>query len=161
MYVMRVKRYLCLFWYIFAFYTIKPLSLFFIGKFAIYITRAKVIMPLRHKYICICIDIFVHNIPIHAFIYFCMLYNILIGCTTSWFFVTYILCIGYYTTALWLHLSLKNMLVNIIYMFNAICLFILYNLLLDCTTHLEYCHKYLMYMICYTTSTILVDLHSQ
>ena len=53
------------------------------------------------------------------------------------------------------------MLVNIIYMFNAICLFILYNLLLDCTTHLEYCHKYLMYMICYTTSTILVDLHSQ
>ena len=38
-------------------------------------------MPLNLHYICICIDMFVHNITVSAFICFSMLYNIIIGFT--------------------------------------------------------------------------------
>ena len=39
------------------------------------------IMPPHHHYICIFIDIFLHNIPVSSMICWFMVYNLLIGCT--------------------------------------------------------------------------------
>ena len=85
-----------------------PPSLFCIGGFVIYIYCEGVILPLNLNYICVFIDMFFHNITVSTLICLCMLYNIIIGCNSSWYlFSIFILCMGYSTTALLLHLHLN------------------------------------------------------
>ena len=91
-----------------------------------------------------------------------MLYKIIVGYTSSWYFVLYLFCAWVIKP---LHNSYIciciNKFVNIIYMFNAICLCTSYDLLLGCTPDWEYCHAYLLYIIFCSIVSILVDLHSQ
>ena len=59
---------------------------------------------LHLNYIFIFIDMFVHHIPVYALICLRMLYNINVGCTSSWvFFPVSLLCMGYYSTLLLLY----------------------------------------------------------
>ena len=84
------------------------LRLFFIGKFIIYTYCIVLILTLYLSYICVCIDMFVHN-KISALICLCVLYNIIIGCDSSWkFCYISLLCMGYFTTALSLHMHLNK-----------------------------------------------------
>ena len=70
------------------------LSLFYLGNFVIYISWEGVILQLHLNYICICIDKFLKHITVSALICLCMLYNIIVGCTSSWLFPPiYLLCI--------------------------------------------------------------------
>ena len=57
-------------------------------------------------YLCF-IDMFVHPITVSSLICLCMLYNLIVGCTSSWSFCPiYLLCIGYFTTVSLLHMHL-------------------------------------------------------
>ena len=52
--------------------------------FVIYLSCAWVIPPLRHCYICVCINIFVNVICLVTEIFFCTSYYRLLGCSTYW-----------------------------------------------------------------------------
>ena len=92
-------------WYVRAFYTIRSLSLFFLGKFVIYIICAVVIITLHLYFICICVDMFMHNITVSVFICLCMKYNLIIDCTFSWGFCSIcLLFMSYSTNVLLLHM---------------------------------------------------------
>ena len=52
-----------------------------------------------------------------------------------------------------------NIFFNVISMFTEICVCDLYTILLGCTPYWEYLHSYLLYIIFYDTSTIIIDLH--
>ena len=58
----------------------------FLGNFVIYLYYAWVILSLCIHYICAFIDMFMHIILVSVLKFLCMLYNILIGCTSSWVF---------------------------------------------------------------------------
>ena len=61
-------------------------------------------MPLPLNYISVCIYMFLHSITFSALICLCMLYNIIVDCTSSWVFCRIsILVMGYYSTVLLLH----------------------------------------------------------
>ena len=71
----------------------------YVWYFVIYIYCTRVILPLFHHYIWFFINMFVHSIPVYAFIPIFIFYNILIGFTTSWeFFAISILWMGYSNT---------------------------------------------------------------
>ena len=73
--------------------------LFFIGKFVIYISCSGVILTLHLNYIYFLVDIFVYHTTMSALIYLCMLYNLIVGCTSSWvFFPISLLYMGYSST---------------------------------------------------------------
>ena len=92
---------------------------------------------------------FVHLITVSVLLYLCMLYNLTVGCHSSWYFVVYFSCA-------WVIPPLRHcyicvcitMFVNYIYMVNVICLCTSYDLLLGCATYWESCHAYLLYIIC-------------
>ena len=118
------------------------------------------ILSLHLNYICVCIDMFVHHIMVSMLIYLSLLYNIIIVCTSSWFFCSiYLRCMGYSTTALLLHLCLYEYFVNITYMFAAICLCNFYSLILVQTPDWEASHVY--FRIYSSIVSIIIDLHSQ
>ena len=91
-----------------------------------------------------------------------MLYNIIVGYNSSWYFVLY-------TPSAWvippLHHSYIyfciNMFVKIISIFTAIYLCNSYYILLGCNPYWEYCHTYFLYNICCYLVEILVYLYSQ
>ena len=125
-------------------------SLIYLGEFVIYISCAGVILPLQLNYINVCIDIFLHHITVSEFICLCMLYYIIVGCTSSKvFFLSFshvwviILLCGYYICIF------INIFVNIISMSTEIFLWTLFNILFGCTPYWEYCYKYFLYMIYY------------
>ena len=99
------------------------ISLFCIGKFVIYISCPRVILPLQLNYIFICIDMFVNLLTVYVLLCVCMLYNLIVGYTSSRVFCSvYLLCMGYSTTAPFYICVCINMFVNIISMFTAIFL---------------------------------------
>ena len=112
-------------------------------------------------YMCF-IDMFVHLITVSVLLYFCMLYNIIVGYTSPWYFVIYLSCVWIISP---LHHSyiyiFTNMFVNSMSMFTAICLCTSCDLLLGCTTSWESCHTYFLYIFCCSVLSILVYLHSQ
>ena len=92
----------------------------------------------------------------------CMLYNIIIGYTSYWYFVLYLPCAWFVPPLRHCYICVFiHLYVNVIYMVTAICLCTSYNLLLGCAISWKYCHAYLLYIICYEFFTILVNLHSQ
>ena len=83
-----------------------------------------------------------------------------------------VLCIGYlflYIYYVWVIIPLRccyiliciYMFVNVISIFTEICWCSSYNVILGCTTSWEYCHAYVLYILCYPIFFVLVDLHSQ
>ena len=52
--------------------------------FALYLSGAYNIPPLSHGYIHVFINICVNVIPMRTAIHLCTLYNLLLGCATSW-----------------------------------------------------------------------------
>ena len=82
-------------------------SLFCLGKSVIHISCAGVILPLHLNYIYVYIYLFLHHITVSALICLCILYNIIFGSNLSWEFgYISLLCMGYSTTALLLHMHL-------------------------------------------------------
>ena len=76
--LLTVTIYIYYFWYVFSFHTTNYLNLFFLGMslsllclgmFIIYFSCEWVFLPLNLYYICFCIDIFVHNIPVFSVIF--------------------------------------------------------------------------------------------
>ena len=61
----------------------RSLSLLCFGEFLIHVPCEGVILPLHLPYICASMDIFLHHITVSEFIYMCMLYNLIVGCTSS------------------------------------------------------------------------------
>ena len=92
--------------YVCAFYTMFSLSLLCLGKFYMYISYTVVILTLHLYYIRVCVDMFVYNIRVSTFICLCMLYNLIIGCASSWSFSISLQCMGYSDTAQLLHLRI-------------------------------------------------------
>ena len=108
-------------------YTIRSLTIFFLVIIYIYTSCAGVILPLHLYYICACIVIFLHNITVSTLTCLCMLYNIIIGCTSPWGFDSkFLLCMGYSDTALFFTS-----------MFVLICLWMLYLFLMRCVGVLQ------------------------
>ena len=105
---------------------------------------------------------FVHFIPVSVFLCLCMLYNIIVGYTLSWYFVLYL---SYAWVIPPLHYcyicDCINMFVNVISMVNAICLCTSCVLLLGFGASWESCNTYFLYIICYSVVVILIDLHSK
>ena len=84
------------------------ISPFYIGDFVIYISCAVVILSLNLNFICFHIDMLVHNITVPECICLCILYNIIIGCTSYWCFCYIsLLCVGCSTTSSLLYLRLN------------------------------------------------------
>ena len=92
-YATEPKLYLCFYWYVFASYT---LSVFLclcmlynltVGYtspwyFVLYLSFVWIIPPLRHCYICVCINMFLNVIYMVTVICLCTSYNPLLGCAT-------------------------------------------------------------------------------
>ena len=106
-------------------------------------------ISLETHYRCLMCDAIGGSNYIHVYIYvFVFLYNLLLGCTSSWNFFLYpcgawfiilLLCRYIYVFII--------ILMNIISMFTEICLYILYYLILGCTPSWGYYHIYFLYMI--------------
>ena len=118
-------------WYVCAFYTMLSLSQFCIGKFDIYISCVGVILPLELNYTFVSIDMFVHHITVSELICLYMLNKPIIGCTSSWYLPLYLSCARVILPLLCCYICVWiRMFVNIISMFNAICLCTLRDILL-------------------------------
>ena len=105
---------------------------------------------------------FVHCIPVSVLLCLCMLYNIIVGYNSSWYFVLYLSWEWFIPPLRHCYIYVCiNMFVNVIYMVNVIFLCTSYNLILGCATSWEFCHAYFLYIICYTIFAILVELNSQ
>ena len=106
-----------------------------IGDFVRYISDEGFILPLHLNYICVCIDMFLHLIMLSVLLCLCMLYNITVVYTLSWYFVLYLSCA--YVIPPLSHCYIFfciNMLVNVISMVTAIFLCTSYDPLLGCAT---------------------------
>ena len=149
-------------WYIGESYTIISLSMFCLGKFVIYNSCSGVILPLNLHCIWICIVMFVHNIMVSELKCLCILYNIIISCTSYWDFGSGLL--------LWM--GLLHHCVIVTTMFVLICLWILYLCFLRYVFVFYRYNPWLWsilgilswifpvyYLLCHIS--ILVDLHSQ
>ena len=107
-----------------------PPESIFLDKFVIYIYFVGVIWPMRLHYVFVSIDMFVHHITVSELICLCMLYNLIIVCTSYWIFL-YISCVWFIIPlrrcyiCVWIH-----MFVNIISMFNSIYLCTLHDLII-------------------------------
>ena len=73
-------------WYFCEFYSMLSPSLFCIVKCVICISCPGVILPLHLNYICVFIDMFVRLINVSVLLCLCMLYNIIFGYNSPWFF---------------------------------------------------------------------------
>ena len=107
-----------------------------------------------YLYVCesyngVCIDIFVHIITVSVLLCLCMLYNLIGGYTSSWYFVPYLSCA-------WVIPPLYH---SYICVYINICFCTPYFLLLGCATSCKLRHAYLLYIICYTIVVVLVDPH--
>ena len=137
-------------------------SLFCLRVFVTYIYCSGAIIPLHLNYIFPCIDMFVHHVMVSELIYLCMVYYLIVSCTSSWLFCPIsVLCKGYSFTVLLLHSSCINMYFYVIYMFTVVCWCTSNNLLLGCTIYWGSYYAYFLYMIIYAIVTILIDFHSQ
>ena len=108
------------------------------------------------------IDMFVHLITVSVLLCLCVVYNLNVVHTSSWYFVLY-LSSSYIISPL-LHVYICvciNMFVNIIPLVTAIRLCTSYNILLGCATSWALCHAYFLYIIGYSIVVVLVDLHAQ
>ena len=76
--------YMFTYWYIFTLHTIYYLGLYCLGKLIICPYCEKVILPQCHRYIWVCINIFVCIISMFTAIYVCYLLDILLVCTSYW-----------------------------------------------------------------------------
>ena len=136
-------------------------SLLCIRNFVIYISGEGFILTLNLNYICVCIDMFVHHIKVYVLICLCMLYNLIVGYNSYWYFL-YLSCACFIPLLRHFYICVCiNLFVNIISMVTAICLCTLYKMLLGCATSWEQCHAYLLYIVCYSIAVILFDLHSK
>ena len=138
-------------WYVCAFYIMLPLSIFCIGGVVIYISRAWVILPLRHIHICACIDMFVYVIQSNFLVVLHLGYLVLF-LSSAW------VIISLHHRCIWFCV---HMLVNIISVFTDMCWYNLYDIFLGCNPSWEYCHSYFLYMVCYSIFTIIVGLHAK
>ena len=137
-------------------------SLFCLWVFVVYNYGEGFILPLHLNYIWVFMDMFVHPIIFYVLLCLCMLYIIIVGYTSSWYFVLYISCAWFIPPLNHCYKCVYiNILVNVIYMVNVIFLYNSYILLLGCATSCESCHAYFLYVICYFIVVILFDLHSQ
>ena len=145
-----------------------------IGNFVRCISGEGFILPLHLNYICVfidiflylingvCINMFIHIIILTILLCLCILYNLNVGYTSSWYFALYLssayvippLRHGYICFYI-------NIFVNVIPMVTAIYLCTSYDPLLGCATYWELCHAYFLYIICRSVFFILLDLHSQ
>ena len=143
----------------------RPQSLFCIGKFFIYLFS-------RSDYVCIdmvcisynvvCIDMVVHLITVCLFLFLCMLYNIIVVYTSSWYFVLSLSSDWFIPPLHHCYICVFiNMFVNVTYMVTEICLCTSCDMLLSCATYWESFHAYFLYIILYENLVILVELHSQ
>ena len=136
-------------------------SLFCIGKIVMCISFAGLILPLHLNYIWGFIDMFLHIITVSVLLYLCMLYNIIVGYTSSWVFL-YFSCARVITPLHHCYICICiHILVNIIYMVTTIFLFTSYYSLLGCITYWKSCHANFLYNICFSIFIIHTDLHSQ
>ena len=105
------KLYLCLYWYVFA------------------------------SYNGVCIYMFVNLITVYVLLCLCILYNLTVGYTSSWYFVLYLL--GAYISPPLRHCCICvfiNRFVNVIFIVTEICLCTSYNLILGCATSWASCY---------------------
>ena len=105
---------------------------------------------------------FVHIIMVPVFLCLCMLCNLTLGYTSSWYFALYISC-AYIIPPLrhfYIYVCI-NMVVKVIYIVTEICLCTSYNPLPGGVTYWESFHAYFLYILCHSIVVILVDLHSQ
>ena len=103
-----------------------------------------------------------HIITVSILLCLCVVYNLTVGHTSSWYFVLYLS--GAYVIPPLRHGYISvyiNIFVNIIPMVTAIRLCTSYNLLLGGSTSWASCNTYSLYIIGYSIFVILVDLHSQ
>ena len=137
-------------------------SLFCIRKFVINNSCPWEIIPLHLNHNGVCIDMFVHIILVSELLCLCMLYNIIVGYTSSWYFILY--CSREWVNPPLRHCYLYvciNISVNVISMVNAICLCTSYYMLLGCDPYWEYFNTYFLYIICCSIVTTFFDLHSK
>ena len=126
--------------------------MFCLGKFVIYISCSGVILPRHFHYIWICIDMCLDNIIVPAFTRLFMLYNIIISCNSSWEFGSVLLlCMDYYSTAMFSHLIFYQHCFEYYIFVSCIKYYLFVIHLCDLVMHL----------ICYSTLAILIDLHPQ
>ena len=94
----------------------------------IYSATASELYLRLYWYVCafyngVCIEIFVHLIMVSVLLCLCMLYIIIVGYTSSWYFVLYLSC-GWVIAPLshcYIYVCI-TMFVHVIYMVNVICL---------------------------------------
>ena len=105
---------------------------------------------------------FVHLITVYVLLCLCMLYNLTVGYTSSWYFVLYLSCEYVITPLRHVYICVCiNMFVNFISMVNVMFLCTSYDTIIGCATSWELCHAYFLYIICHPIVVILIDLHSQ
>ena len=94
-------------WYVRVIYTMRFPNIFIIGKFVIYISCTRGILPLHPNYIWVFIDMVVNHTMLSALIYLHVLHNLIVSCASYWVFCSISLrCMGYSTIASSLHLRL-------------------------------------------------------
>ena len=139
----------------------RSLIMLFLGQFVIYFSCTGVILTLYLHYICVCVDIFVHRMMVFSLICLCMLYNVTVGCTSSWVFCpVYILCMGYYFAVLLLHLHFCSYVCEFLSTFTVICWCNSYNHIIGCTPSWEACPTYFLYVFFSAIVAILIELHA-
>ena len=108
------------------------------------------------------INILVHLITVSIFLCSCMLYNIIVVYSSSWYLVLYLTCAWVVPPLCNCHICICiNLFVNVILIVTAIFLCNSYDLILGCATYRESCHAYFLYIICCSIVAILIDLHSK
>ena len=114
-----------------------------------YSSCAGMILPLHLHYICVCIYMFVHH-TVSEFILLCMVFNIIISCTMSYDFCSIsILCVGYSSTALLLHLRLN-------YYVCEYYIYIYYNMLVYFTRSINLYYSILDQLVAHISRYILL-----
>ena len=92
-------------------------------NFVLYIYGEIFILPLHLNYICVCIDMFVNIIMVSVFLCLCILYYLIVGYTSSWYFVLYLPCAWVVPPLSHWYICVGITLVlNVISMVTAICL---------------------------------------
>ena len=79
-----VLLYMCMHWYVCVCFSVYSFVALFLDNFVMYLYSARVVLPLRHPCICVCINIFMNNISEFAEICMFTLYNIILGWNPSW-----------------------------------------------------------------------------
>ena len=108
------------------------------------------------------IDIFVHIITLSVFLCLFMLYNLIVGNNSSWYFFLYLSCSWVITPLHHCYICVCiNIFLNVIYMVTAIGLCTSYDMILGCATSWASYHAYLLYIIGYFISlSSLICMHN-